>query len=140
MATKFEKSTALFNLADQVALVSINLFKYRLAVQQKLPLPKVKRLRGLEDDLDAKTTELRAAAIGAVTDEVAGELAEVTAATVKAQKVITKIAQIEQAIKVATAVIGLGVAVRQQACSAAHARSSAPHGVSRPASSALRTR
>lgn len=111
MATKFEKSTALFNLADQVALVSINLFKYRLAVQQKLPLPKVKRLRGLEDDLDAKTTELRAAAIGAVTDEVAGELAEVTAATVKAQKVITKIAQIEQAIKVATAVIGLGVAV-----------------------------
>lgn len=111
MATKFEKSAALFDLADQVAGVSIKVFQYRLAVQEKIPLPKVKKLRSLEDALDAKTAELRAAATQAVTDQVAGALAEVTAATVKAQKVITKITKIENAIQVATAVIGLGVAV-----------------------------
>lgn len=111
MPDRFETATALFDLADQVALVSIRLFQYRLAVQQDLAVAKVRKLREQEDQLDAVTTELRAAAVKAVTDDVAGALAEVTAATVKAQKVITRIAKIEQAIKVATAVVALAVSV-----------------------------
>ena len=111
MATTFERAAALFDFADQIALVSIKLFQHRLATQEGLTQAEIRELRQLEDRLDGVTGNLRAAALNAVTEAVAQSLAEVRAATVKAQKVITKIAKIEQTIQVVTAVIGLGLAV-----------------------------
>ncbi len=105
-----ENPTTLFDFADQIALVSSSVLRFRLTNKASLNGDQKTRLEDVEIELDKATASVRAkgiAALGALND--AARL-DVEAATKNAEALLERIAKIEHALDIATSVLNLALA------------------------------
>jgi len=102
--------SALFDFADQLALVSSEVLKFRIKNKTILSQEEKSRLEDIEIKLDKATAEVRAkgiASLGAVTENAR---IEVEAATKNAEALLRRIKRIERALSIATSVLNLALA------------------------------
>lgn len=104
-------ATSAFDFADQLALMSSQLLRYRIKNQKKLDPAERADLLELELQLDKATAEVRAAGIAELGVFAAGARSEIVTATEQADVFLKRIRKVEKVIGVLTAIVGLGLAV-----------------------------
>lgn len=100
-------SSALFDFADQIALVSGEVLRYRIRNKQTLTDEQKSDLEDVEIELDKATARVRAKGIAALGDQTKAARAKVEDATEAAEAVLRRIRKVERALQVATSVLGL---------------------------------
>jgi len=103
-------SATFFDFADQVALVSGEVLRYRIKNRPSLTDKKKKDLEDIEIKLDEATARIRAEGIAALGDQTKGAREKVESATRAAGTVLRRIKKVERALQVATSVLGLALA------------------------------
>jgi ABC-type transporter Mla subunit MlaD len=104
-------ATALFDFADELALFSAEVLRYRIRNKATLSDADRQSLEKLEGDIDADTAKVRAEGIAALGFLVKDQIAEVAAATDSAQSFLRRIKRADRALGAVSAMLGLGVAV-----------------------------
>jgi hypothetical protein len=102
--------SAFFDFADQIALVSGALLKYRIKNRPNLTSQQKGDLEDAEIELDKATAQVRAqgiAALGVLTEAARGKVEK---ATKDAEGVLRRIKKVERALQVATSILGLALA------------------------------
>ena len=110
MAT-LNAATAEFDFADQIALISSELLRYRMKNKLRLSLGERTNLEKLEMNLDKATAKVRSkgiAALGSLTKKARSEVEE---ASKEAEIFLKKIKTIEKVIDVITSILSLGLAI-----------------------------
>jgi hypothetical protein len=102
---------ALFDFADQLALISFEVLRYRIRNKANLSDEDRQSLESLEGQIDADTAKVRADGIAALGFLVGDAIAEVATATADAQSFLRRIKRADRALGAIAAVLGLGVAV-----------------------------
>jgi hypothetical protein len=100
----------LFDFADQLALVSSEVLRFRIRNKAALGPDEKAALEDLEMQLDQATASVRAqgiAALGAVTE---ADRLEIEAATEQAEALLRRIRKAERALEIAKSVLGLALA------------------------------
>lgn len=110
MAT-LDAATDQFDFADQMALISSEVLRFRIKNKKRLTPAQQKQLEKLEMDLDKATAKIRAQGIAELGNLTKKARAEVEEAAKQAEAFINKIKVIEKAVGVVTAVLGLGLAI-----------------------------
>jgi len=107
------KNTAsdLFDFADEIALISSQILNYRIKNKPKLSEDAITTLEQLEGKLDVITGQVRARGIERLAQLTAQARKEVIDATAKAAGFLKKIKKIEKVVQMATALLGVGLAV-----------------------------
>lgn len=118
MAT-LDNASAAFDLADQLALVSSEVLRFRIKNKARLTPKDREDLEKLEMALDQATAKARAAGIAALGALTAAARTEVQEATAQAEAFLKKIKDVEKAVAIATAVVGLALAITSGAGPAA---------------------
>ena len=101
---------ALFDFADELALVSSDLLRFRIKNKPNLDPDEQGRLEDLEIDLDKATNKVRAqgiTALGMITDAARKDL---QGATDEAAALLRRIKKFERALDIATGVLGVALA------------------------------
>jgi hypothetical protein len=106
--------TALFDFADELALFSAEVLRYRMRNKASLSDTDRQSLEGLEIQLDGATAQVRAAGITALGFLVQAQIAEVAAATDSAQTFLRRIKRADKALSAIAGVMGLGLAVLER--------------------------
>jgi hypothetical protein len=101
---------AIFDFADQVALISGQILKYRIKNRVLLSQPEKEKLEDLEVQLDRLTAKVRAAGIATLGNLQSDARMEVEAAAKSAEGFLRRIRRLERVLGVATAVVGLALA------------------------------
>lgn len=101
---------AIFDFADQVALISGQILKYRIKNRVLMSQPEKEKLEDLEVQLDRLTAQVRAAGIATLGNLQSDARKEVEAATRSAEGFLRRIRRLERVLGVATAVVGLALA------------------------------
>lgn len=99
-----------FDLADQLAGVSVELLRFRVRHRRALSSAQRRRLEEAETAMDRATARLRgrgAAALAGLSDPA---LQELRAATVGSQALLRRIRRAERALQLAAAAVALGSA------------------------------
>lgn len=110
MAT-LNAATAEFDFADQIALISSELLRFRMKSKTRLTPGERTNLEKLEMDLDKATAKVRSkgiAALGSLTKKARTEVEE---ASKEAEIFLKKIKKIEKVIDVITSILSLGLAI-----------------------------
>ena len=102
--------SALFDFADQIALVSGEVLRYRIKNRPILTDEQKANLEDAEIKLDKATARVRAQGIAALGDLTKAAREEVESATKAAEAVLRRIKKVERALQVATSVLGLALA------------------------------
>jgi hypothetical protein len=110
MTTNFDSANQAFDFADQLALISSEVLRFRLRNKAKLSSEERKRLEDIETELDEATAKVRAAGIAELGKLSKAAQTEIKDATSKAEGVLKKMKKIEGALKLATAVLNLALA------------------------------
>ena len=103
-------SSAQFDFADQLALISSEILRFRIKNKATLSSDEKSRLEDVEVKLDKATAKVRAngiASLGAVT---APKRLEVETATKDAEALLRRIKNIARALDIATSVLNLAIA------------------------------
>ncbi len=111
MMATLNAATAEFDFADQIALISSELLRFRMKNKLRLSLGERTNLEKLEMNLDKATAKVRAkgiAALGSLTKKARSEVEE---ATKEAEIFLKKIKTIEKVIDVITSILSLGLAI-----------------------------
>lgn len=103
-------ATTLFDLADQVALISTEVLRFRLRNRPRLSDTEKEQLEAAEMRLDELTAQLRALGVDALGKCTQAAQAEVEAATRDAEGQLRRIKRIERALQVAGSVVDLAAA------------------------------
>jgi hypothetical protein len=103
-------ASALFDFADQIALVSSEVLRYRIKNRPILTDEQKASLEDAEIDLDKATARVRAKGIAALGNLTKDAREEVEAATKAAEAVLRRIKKVERALQVATSVLSLALA------------------------------
>jgi ferritin-like metal-binding protein YciE len=103
-------ASALFDFADQIALVSCEVLRYRIKNRPILTDEQKANLENIEIRLDQATARVRADAIAALVAQTEPVREEVESATMAAGAVLRRIKKVERALQVATSVLGLALA------------------------------
>ncbi len=103
--------TALFDFADELALFSAELLRFRIRNKANLSDADRQSLEAQEGQVDAATADVRAAGITALGFLVQDQVAEMAAATDGAQAFLRRIKRAEKALAAVAAVLALGKAV-----------------------------
>jgi hypothetical protein len=103
-------AVALFDFADEIAQVSIEVMRYRRRNKASLSDEDKAALETLEGQLDTATADLRAQATLALAEMTAGARQEIAQATLDAQAKLRQIKKIERAVSIATGVLGIALA------------------------------
>ena len=111
MSKNFEAAETLFDFADQLALVSSELLRYRIRNKTKLAAVQITQLEDLEIQLDRATADVRAAGVATLGQLAEEDRREVETATREAEAFLRKIRRVEKVFAVATAVLNLSLAV-----------------------------
>lgn len=104
-------ASAFFDFADQIALVSSEVLRYRIKIRLSLTDEQKANLEDAEIKLDKATARVRAEGIAALGHLSKAVREEVEAATKSAEAVLRRIKKVERALQVATSVLGLALAV-----------------------------
>ncbi len=110
MAT-LNAATAEFDFADQIALISSELLRFRMKNKTRLTPGERTNLEKLEMNLDKATAKVRSkgiAALGSLTKKARSEVEE---ASKEAEIFLKKIKTIEKVIDVITSILSLGLAI-----------------------------
>lgn len=102
--------SALFDFADQIALVSSEVLRYRIKNRPILTEQQKSDLENVEIKLDKATARVRAQGIAALGNLTKAAREEVEAVTQAAEAVLRRIKKVERALQVATSVLGLALA------------------------------
>ena len=111
MMATLNAATAEFDFADQIALISSELLRYRMKNKLRLSLGERTNLEKLEMNLDKATAKVRSkgiAALGSLTKKARSEVEE---ASKEAEIFLKKIKTIEKVIDVITSILSLGLAI-----------------------------
>ena len=111
MATNLDSVTEVFDFADQLALCSSELLRFRLRNRATLSPQEGVQLEALEGQLDDATARVRAAGIARLGTLTARARAEVAQASREAEAFLKRIKRFERVLGMATAVLSLGLAV-----------------------------
>lgn len=103
-------SSALFDFADQIALVSGEVLRYRIKNRPTLTDEQKSDLEKVEINLDKATARVRAEGIAALGNQTKTVRKKVEAATITAEAALRRIKKVERALQVATSVLGLALA------------------------------
>ena len=103
-------ATTLFDFADQIALISTEVLRFRLRNRPRLSDVDKLQLEAAEMRLDELTAQLRALGVEALGACTQAAQAEVEAATRDAEGLLRRIKRIERALQVAASVVDLAVA------------------------------
>jgi len=106
-----DAAVATFDFADQLALISSELLRFRMRNKARLSSQERKNLEDLEMNLDKATAKVRAAGIAELGSLTEDARTEIEGATKKAEAFLKRIRKIEKAIGVITAVLGLVLAI-----------------------------
>lgn len=110
MAT-LDNASAVFDFADQLALISSEVLRFRIKNKPRLTPTEREDLEKLEIELDQATARVRAAGIAALGTLTATARTEVQEATAQAEAFLKKVKAVEKAVGIATAVVGLALAI-----------------------------
>lgn len=102
--------TALFDFADELALVSSEVMRFRLKNKATLSQEEKDHLEGVEIKLDEATAQVRADGIEALGELKKSARLEVQSATQDAQSLLRRIKKVERAVDIASSVLGLALA------------------------------
>jgi hypothetical protein len=105
---------ALFDFADQLALFSNEVLRYRIRNKATLSDEDRQSLESLEIQVDGAMAQVRADGITALGFLVQAQIAEVTAATDSAQAFLRRIRRADKALAAIAGVLGLGLAVLER--------------------------
>lgn len=100
-----------YEVADQLALTSSEVLRFRLRNHANLSIEQKLALEKCEDQLDQLVVEFRNRGITLIGDEAAAAKAEILGATAKAQKFLDKLKKIQKGIQVIVAVVDLARAI-----------------------------
>jgi uncharacterized protein YjbJ (UPF0337 family) len=106
-----DAAVATFDFADQLALISSELLRFRIRNKARLSAQERKDLEKFEMDLDKATAKVRAAGIAELGNLTENARTEIQGATEKAEAFLKRIRKIEKVIGVITAVLGLVLAI-----------------------------
>jgi hypothetical protein len=104
-------SSALFDFADQLALISSELLRFRIKNKAILRQDEKSRLEDIEIKLDKATAKVRAEGIASLGSVTAPKRIEIETSTKNAEALLRRIKRIERALDVATSVLNLALAV-----------------------------
>jgi hypothetical protein len=107
----FAKAVVQFDFADQLALISSAVLRYRMRNKARLKPDEMERLEDLEIRLDKATARVRANGIAELGELTKKARTEVESATKDAEAFIKRIKKVERVVGVVTAVLGLGLAI-----------------------------
>jgi hypothetical protein len=103
-------ASALFDFADQLALVSSEVLRFRIKNKASLNQQEKEQLETVEIELDRATANVRAQGIAALGAMTQAARLEVEAATRDAESLLRRIKKIERALDIATSVLGVALA------------------------------
>jgi hypothetical protein len=103
-------ATTFFDFADQVALISSEVLRFRLRNRPRLADAEKAQLEAVEMRLDEVTAQLRALGVEALGVCTQAARAEIEVATRDAEGLLRRIRRAERALKVAASVVDLAVA------------------------------
>jgi hypothetical protein len=101
----------LFDFADELALFSTEVLRYRIRNKATLSDAERVSLEDLEIRIDGATAKLRADGITALGFLLQSQITEVGDATASAQSFLRRIKRADKALSAVTAVLGLGLAI-----------------------------
>lgn len=101
---------AFFDAADQMALVSSEVLRFRIRNRPRLGAAEKSQLEAVEMQLDDATAQLRAQGIEALGALTQAAREEVEGATREAEALLRRIRKTERALQIATGVLGVAVA------------------------------
>lgn len=101
---------AFFDVADQMALVSSEVLRFRIRNRPRLGAAEKNQLEAVEMQLDDATAQLRAQGIEALGALTQAAREEVEGATREAEALLRRIRKTERALQIATGVLGVAVA------------------------------
>jgi hypothetical protein len=119
MMASVANPNAAFDFADQLALVSIEVFRFRIKNRPTLSDDEKAQLEKLETKLDNATAKVRAQGIADLGTLTAGQVADVESATQDMAALLRRIKLVERALGIATAVLNLALAATTGAGAAA---------------------
>ncbi|MBA3007819.1 MAG: hypothetical protein KKB91_10015 [Proteobacteria bacterium] len=102
--------SALFDFADQLALISSEVLRFRIKNKAILSQDEKSRLEDIEIELDKVTAKVRAKGIASLGSVTATKRIEVETATKDAEALLRRIKRIERALDIATSVLNLAIA------------------------------
>lgn len=103
-------ATTLFDFADQIALISTEVLRFRLRNRPRLSDTEKAQLEAAEMRLDELTAQLRSLGVDALGECKRAACEEVEAATRDAEGLLRRIKRIERALQVAGSVVDLAAA------------------------------
>jgi hypothetical protein len=106
-----EAPTALLDIADELALFSSEVLRFRIRNKATLGDAERQSLEDLEIRIDGVTAKVRADGIAALGFLLQNQITEVADATSSAQSFLRRIKRVDKALAAVTAVLGLGLAV-----------------------------
>jgi t-SNARE complex subunit (syntaxin) len=105
-----ENPSALFDFADQLALISSEVLRFRIKNKATLSTGEKSQLEDIEIELDKVTNKVRAQGIASLGTITAPQRLEVETATKDAEALLRRIKKIERALDIATSVLNLAIA------------------------------
>lgn len=105
-----ENPSALFDFADQLALISSEVLRFRIKNKATLSPDEKSRLEDIEVELDKVTAKVRAEGIASLGTVTKVQRLEVETATKDAEALLRRIRKIERALDIATSVLNLAIA------------------------------
>lgn len=102
--------SAIFDFADQLALISSEVLRFRIKNKLTLSQDKKSQLEDIEVELDKVTANVRAKGIASLGAVSAPQRLEIEAATKDAEALLRRIKKIERAIDIATSILNLAIA------------------------------
>jgi hypothetical protein len=103
--------TALLDFADELALFSTEVLRFRIRNKATLGDAERQSLEDLEIRIDGATAKVRADGITALGFLLQNQITEVAGAAASAQSFLRRIKRVDKALAAVTAVLGLGLAV-----------------------------